>query len=235
VEDIPSNRVLDVVVADNLLSKKFDASQRAMVAQGLRPFYKAMAKERQRESGGDQKSEAARKSVPEKVPEPITDRKARESRNQAGKAAGVNGRYVDMAEQAKVRKQANGGDKTAEVEKIPPPVDKAKSRDAAGRPDPASPDPHYCKQIAVYYERDVNSRLFAFSRDSLSFLRSLGKFLVFDRFGVARPPGAFLLLLAGCKAGAGSPHPATVATRQRGRKWGAGSFVVALIAGPHSG
>jgi protein gp37 len=88
VEDIPSNRVLDVVVADNLLTKKFDASVRSMVARNLRPHYAAQAKARQ----GTRND--LKQHIPVKVPECKTD-----SRDAAGKAAGVNGRYVDMAEQ----------------------------------------------------------------------------------------------------------------------------------------
>jgi hypothetical protein len=96
VEDIPSNRVLDVVVADNLLTKKFDAGVRAMVGERLAPFYVKQAKERQRELSGTRANPG---EVPEKVREPDTNRKARESSNQVGKAVGVNGRYVDMAKQ----------------------------------------------------------------------------------------------------------------------------------------
>jgi len=96
VEDIPSNRVLDVVVADNLLSKKFDAGVRAMVALNLKPHFAAQAKERQIEAV--KKGNVSRHNespVPEKVPALVKS----DSRDQAGKAAGVNGRYVDMAGQ----------------------------------------------------------------------------------------------------------------------------------------
>ena len=92
VEDVPSNRVLDVVVADNLLTKKFDASVRAMVALNLKPHYEKQAKERQKEQA---KINQPQSQKVEKIP---PSEKAK-SRDQAGKAAGVNGRYVDMAGQ----------------------------------------------------------------------------------------------------------------------------------------
>ena len=62
-----------------------------MIASKLLPYYAAQAKERQRESGGDVRN----KTVEEKIPQP---RKS-QSRDEAGKAAGVNHRYVDMATQ----------------------------------------------------------------------------------------------------------------------------------------
>jgi protein gp37 len=92
VEDVPSNRVLDVVVADNLLTKKFDASVRAMVALNLKPHYEKQAKERQKEQA---KINQPQSQKVEKIP---PSEKAK-SRDAAGKAAGVNGRYVDMAGQ----------------------------------------------------------------------------------------------------------------------------------------
>lgn len=62
-----------------------------MIAARLRPYYEARAKERQRESGGDVRN----KTVVEKIPQPAQAK----ARDDAGKAAGVNGRYVDMATQ----------------------------------------------------------------------------------------------------------------------------------------
>jgi protein gp37 len=147
VEDIPSNRVLDVVVADNLLSKKFDASQRAMVAQGLRPFYSAMAKERQREYHGNQHDG---KSGPvEKIPQVQTAK----SRDAAGKAAGVNGRYVDMAKQvakaspelaeAVLQSRIKLKDAHAQVKPI---LDAAKAEERANKP---APEPKEKAQIVT--------------------------------------------------------------------------------------
>ena len=65
----------------HLHAKKFDASQKAVIASRLMPFYSLAAKERQRQSGGDVRS----KTVKEKVPEP----KKSQARDEAGKAAGV--------------------------------------------------------------------------------------------------------------------------------------------------
>jgi hypothetical protein len=64
-------------------AKKFDASQKAVIASRLMPFYKQAAKERQVRKSAD--------SVVEKIPPQKT-----KARDEAGKAAGVNGRYVDM-------------------------------------------------------------------------------------------------------------------------------------------
>jgi protein gp37 len=154
VEDVPTNRVLDVVVADNLLSKKFDASQRAMVAVGLMPHYEKQAKERQKEAGGDMKSEAARKSVVEKIPPPINLRPfpdATKSRDAAGRAAGVNGRYVDMAKQVEAVSPELADDvrqgkvklKDAHAE-VKPVIDAAKAEEKANKP---APEPKAKAQI----------------------------------------------------------------------------------------
>ena len=60
--------------------------------QNLRPHFAAQAKERQLAT---LKQNADKETVPQK----IAERKNADSRDQAGKAAGVNGRYVDMAGQ----------------------------------------------------------------------------------------------------------------------------------------
>lgn len=54
------------VVAKNLHGKQHTASQRAMIANSLLPFYQAEAKERQKASGGDM----TKKAVTQKVAEP---------------------------------------------------------------------------------------------------------------------------------------------------------------------
>jgi protein gp37 len=131
VEDIPADRVLDVVVADNLLSKKFDASQRAIVAADLSPYYERQAKERQIRKTAD--------SVPEKVPE----QSKQDSRDAAGRAAGVNGRYVDMAKQvAKVSPKLAESVRQGEVKlkdahaQVKPIIEAAKSEERANKPAP---------------------------------------------------------------------------------------------------
>lgn len=50
-------------------------SQLALAAAKLKPIYARLAKEKQKESGGDRKSEAAKKSVGIKVSQPIDDSK----------------------------------------------------------------------------------------------------------------------------------------------------------------
>ena len=63
-------------------------AQLAAIARRLRQFYEAQAKERQITAGKEHGR--GQKTLPEKVRE--VNRKERESANQAGKAAGVNGR-----------------------------------------------------------------------------------------------------------------------------------------------
>ena len=60
------------------------------VANDLRPFYDDQAKARQVQSGGDVRG----KTVLEKIPE---QKDAPTARDEAGKVAGVNAKYVDMA------------------------------------------------------------------------------------------------------------------------------------------
>lgn len=86
VEDVPSEFVLAHVTANNLHAKKFDASQRAVIAARLRPFYDQAAKARQgtRTDLGN---------IPQKVAG------GNDARDAAGKAAGVNHHYVDLATQ----------------------------------------------------------------------------------------------------------------------------------------
>jgi protein gp37 len=90
VEDVEPDLVLAFVTAKNLHAKKFDASQRGMIAARLRPFYDKQAKDRYDATVGRPKKDDD-KSV-EKIP-PITAK----ARDEAGKAAGVNGKYVDAA------------------------------------------------------------------------------------------------------------------------------------------
>ena len=73
------------VTAKNLHAKQFTASQRSTIANDLRPFYDEKAKARQ-----------VRKvdSVVEKIPQQNHEAK---SRDESGKVAGVNAKYVDMA------------------------------------------------------------------------------------------------------------------------------------------
>jgi protein gp37 len=90
VEDVEPDLVLAFVTAKNLHAKKFDASQRAMIGEALLPFYAEQAKGRQREQA---KINQPQSQKVEKIP-PSEKAKARD---EAGKAAGVNGKYIDAA------------------------------------------------------------------------------------------------------------------------------------------
>ena len=83
VVDIEPQFVLPYVTASNLHAKKFSTDQKAMIAARLRPYYEKQAKERM-EAGNNQHT----KRPVEKIPQG-------KARDEAGKAAGVNGRYVD--------------------------------------------------------------------------------------------------------------------------------------------
>jgi len=96
IEDVEPDLVLAFVTAKNLHAKKFDANQRAVIANRLKPHYAALAKARQGQRN-DLKSD-----IPQKVAECGDSRSDRESRREAGKAAGVNHTYVDQA--AKIEK-----------------------------------------------------------------------------------------------------------------------------------
>jgi protein gp37 len=86
VADVEPGFIIATVVAKNIHGKQHDASQRAMIAQNLLPFYQDEAKERQKEHGGT----APGKSLVQKVAQV-------KARAAAGKAAGVNHTYVDKA------------------------------------------------------------------------------------------------------------------------------------------
>jgi hypothetical protein len=57
--------VVRFILAKNVRRRHLTASQRAMLANNLRPYYEAAAKERQREAGGDKKSADAQNPRPE--------------------------------------------------------------------------------------------------------------------------------------------------------------------------
>ena len=88
----------------------------------LRPYYEALAKDRQKGGQGGV-------LLQEKIPEA----KKSQARDEAGRAAGVNGKYVDMAALAKDRQEAGNNQHTKRlVEKIPQ-AKKSQARDEAGR------------------------------------------------------------------------------------------------------
>jgi protein gp37 len=90
VDDIEPHRIYGLVTGDNFHSKKYDASQKSEIARRLKPFYAAQAKERQQEHGG---------TAPGRPKNTSGKNSGSDSRDAAGAAVGVNGRYVDMAEQ----------------------------------------------------------------------------------------------------------------------------------------
>jgi protein gp37 len=130
VVDVDPEHVLAYVTAGNLHAKKFSTDQKAMIAARLRPFYEAQAKERQKGGQGGV-------LLPEKIPEG----KSRDSRDEAGKAAGVNGKYVDMATQvakvdAELGEQVMAGNvklKDAHAS-IKPILEAAKAEEKANKP-----------------------------------------------------------------------------------------------------
>ena len=70
-----------------------------MIAAKLWPYYAAQAKERRKELSGTRSNPG---EVPEKILEP---QKSRDSRDEAGKAAGVRGRGFDDARCAWIERQ----------------------------------------------------------------------------------------------------------------------------------
>jgi protein gp37 len=87
VEDIDPDSVLCRVTATNQHGKKFDKSAAGVIAAELRPFYDEEAR-RRRLATQNNKAGAEVELVPHQD--------ASKSRDAAGKALGVNGRYVDM-------------------------------------------------------------------------------------------------------------------------------------------
>lgn len=87
-------------VAMNDRRRHMNKGSLAAVAAELEPFFAADAKRRQRESGGDKKSQEA-KSVMAKMPEPIDRKPSAPARKEAAKSVGVGERYVQDAKKVK--------------------------------------------------------------------------------------------------------------------------------------
>ena len=126
----------------NLHRRHLNAGQRAVVALKVRELLQPAAKERQREAGGDQKSEAA-KSLSADLREPITTpAEHRKSTADAAKATGASTRAVEQA--ARVEKMAP--DLLPQVQAGTMALDKAhkeaqqrQRQQAASRPQPEMP------------------------------------------------------------------------------------------------
>lgn len=80
------------VLSLNRHRRHLSATQLAMVGAKARDLYDRQAKERQKASGGDRKSQS-KKSVQENLPEPIHG----QARDQVGQAVGVSGKSIDHA------------------------------------------------------------------------------------------------------------------------------------------
>ena len=126
----------------NLHRRHLNSGQRAVIALKVRELLKPAAKERQREAGGDQKSEHAR-SVSADLREAIaTPTEQRKSTAEAAKATGASSRAVEQA--ARVEKMAP--DLLPQVQAGTMALDKAhkeaqqrQRQQAASRPQPEMP------------------------------------------------------------------------------------------------
>jgi hypothetical protein len=104
--------IMATVVAKNLHGKQHTASQRAMIANSLLPFYQSEAKERQKEHGGTAPGKSLVVKIPQVKEERLVSPEQRfpgnKARDEAGKAAGVSGTYVDKARDVKGTGTARG-------------------------------------------------------------------------------------------------------------------------------
>lgn len=83
------------VLSHNLHRRHLTPSQKAQVAVKLKKLLEPEAKEKQRANGGDRKSQKAKKSNAEKLPQA---KRAPDSRTQAASMLGISGKLVDAAE-----------------------------------------------------------------------------------------------------------------------------------------
>lgn len=94
---------VQIALTFNLHRRHLSTSQKAMIGEDVRGIYDKQAKERQKQSGGDKKSAAARveKSVVANVPQPITREPA--ARDKAAKTVGVGAKSIDAATAVKTK------------------------------------------------------------------------------------------------------------------------------------
>ena len=95
---------LQAVLSWNLERRHLSSSQKAAVGVELEPLFDALeaqAKERQREAGGDRKSEEYQESVTQKIEQPIEDHNQRSSTHKAAKTLGTNRQYISDAKKLK--------------------------------------------------------------------------------------------------------------------------------------
>lgn len=90
--------LVSFIVSVNLHRRDLSASQKAMAAAEFLPMLESEAKQRQRDSGGDKKSESA-KSVSQRIEQPIANEK--KATHQAAKLTGTNRQYVSDAKSIK--------------------------------------------------------------------------------------------------------------------------------------
>ena len=88
--DVEPGFVIATVVAKNIHGKQHNASQRAMIADNLLPFYRDEARGRQKDLAGTRPNNTD-------LPQKVAEGKNSDARDAAGKAAGVSGSYVDKA------------------------------------------------------------------------------------------------------------------------------------------
>ena len=103
--------LVQFVLSLNLHRRHLSSSQKAVVAVDILPMLEEEAKERQRQAGGDKKSEAYKtESVKEIIPEPILNTPAiqtAQSRDVAAQITGTNSRYVSDAKRIASSTQIN--------------------------------------------------------------------------------------------------------------------------------
>ena len=87
-------------VSMNDKRRHMNKGQLAAIGAELEPFFADDAKKRQRESGGDKVSEAAR-AVVAKMPQPLKEPETSKARQEAAKSVGVGERYVQDAKKVK--------------------------------------------------------------------------------------------------------------------------------------